>query len=186
MSRERGAGKEVWSAECLCDLYGLHPRVRCEQGRLACGRQLHELPRIARHAESQGREERNLQGEHSEYLWNLSRRSEGRVFCRRAWEGRRKRKPEGAGMYGLPYCSRDPAADDGELPYEVHADLRLVPQGAACDISGHVPLAAWAARRLCGDGALLGLPWSARHFAGIGSQLPDCARQPHKDMRKVP
>ncbi len=87
------------------------------------------------------------------------------------YEARHSRKrrgepeSEGAGLHGLPHGARDSAADRSGVPHAVDADLRIVPQRQALDLPRYVPLATGFAGRLCGDGALLGLPRSARDFA---------------------
>ena len=111
------------------------------------------------------------QGEHSEHLRDVPRRREGRILRRRARQGGGERQHEGAGVHRLPHGACDSAADGGDVPHAVDADLRLVPQGPTGDVPGHVPLATGAAGRLCGDGALLGLPRGARGSAGVRSAL---------------
>ncbi len=61
------------------------------------------------------------------HLRNMSRRCDGGVHLRSAWQGRRRRQPGCSGMLRLPHRACHPAADAGGFPYAVHAHLRLVP-----------------------------------------------------------
>ncbi len=96
------------------------------------------------------------------------------------------------GNLAAPVCSDCHTAHAILQPTEaafriaVHAHMRIVPQGQVFHLPGYVPLATGIAGRICGDGALLGLPRSARCAARIRSPLAGQQGEPGEDLRQVP
>ncbi len=128
----------------------------------------------------------DLQGEHPQDLRHLPRQNQRRLPGRRPRPRCGFGQTEGPCLHRLPHRAHHPAADRIRIPHAVHADLRLLPQGKALHLSRYVSLAARFARRLRGNGALLGLPRCTRDLSRIGSALARQQSQPGKDVRSLP
>ena len=96
-----------------------------------------------------------------------------------------------AGKAAAPVCTDCHAthsilqAQRRRVPDADHAFLRFLSQGAVHHLPRHVPLPVERPWRICGNGALLGLSWSASGPACLRSSLSDCACQSCDHMRQV-
>ncbi len=95
-----------------------------------------------------------------------------------------RRRPR-AGLHQLPHRAPDRQRARGGLPDEDHGDLRKLPPGEVQNLPRYLPRPGVGAG-LRRDGALLGLPWRARHSSQVRLQVSGGAGEPGANLRQVP